>query len=256
MTQEEKHEELKTMSLGDHLEELRIRLILSIAGIFAGMVVCLFFGRFFINILIMPFADAVNDPNAVNYLQTIAPAEGFATYIKVSLFFGLILSSPWVFWQAWAFISAGLYSHEKRFVHTVAPICAALFIAGSVFFILYIAPITMKFFILFNQKMGLASNWRFRDYMNMVLRLMLVFGAAFQLPVAMVFANKMGLVSVAKLTAGRKYVLLAIFVVAAIATPPDVVSQIGLALPLYALYEGGIIACRVLSKKKAQTEPA
>jgi sec-independent protein translocase protein TatC len=245
-------EKLKSMSLGDHLEELRARLILIILGVVVGLIACLFFGKFFIYLLAAPFGKATGSTDVIRQLQTIQPAEGFIVYIKVCLFFGVLVSSPWVFWQIWAFVSSGLYRHERKFVHAVAPISAALFITGSVFFLIIIAPLAMGFFIRFNERLALSSNWTFQSYMNMVLALTLVFGVAFQMPIAIVFAERMGLVSIKDLSRGRRFVILGLVIVAAMATPPDPVSQLALAVPLYALYESSILVCRFMGKRKSQ----
>jgi sec-independent protein translocase protein TatC len=250
MTKDKRMHELTSMSLGDHLEELRARLILIILGVVVGLIVCLFFGRFFVNLLIVPFAKAIDSPDVIRELQTIQPAEGFLVYIKVCLFFGLLITSPWVFWHLWAFVSSGLYKHERKYIHIVTPISASLFIIGSVFFLMVIAPLAFGFFIKFNDRLALTSNWTFQSYINMVLMLTLVFGIAFQLPIAIVFAERMGLVSVEMLTKGRKFVILGLVIVAAMATPPDVISQIALALPLYALFECSIVFCRLTRKRK------
>lgn len=324
-------ENLKSMSLGDHLEELRARLILMLLGIVIGLIVTLFFGSRLVSFLEIPYyyamqsaakaeekakADAPpaaipdnlvavqiaeqnpntlqslkpgdsflatvtyyrDDPNLPAFavvnplseetaeadkrpvsgksLQTIELAEGMLVYLKVCLVFGFILVSPWVFWQAWVFISAGLYSHERKFVHVVAPISAALFMTGSIFFIAIVAPMAMTFFVKFNRAMGVESNWTLQSYMSFVLMLTLVFGAAFQMPIAIVFAEMMGLVSIPMLTKNRKYVILGLLFISAVVTPPDVISQILLAAPLYALYECSIEVCRFLRKRKKQSNEA
>ncbi len=242
--------ELRSMSLGDHLEELRARLILIILGVVVGLIICLFFGRYLVDILTIPFAKALGSPDVIGKLQAIQPAEGFLVYIKVCAFFGLLITSPWVFWHTWAFISSGLYKHERKYVHVVVPLSAALFITGSVFFMAVIAPLAFSFFIRFNERLALASNWTFQNYINMVLMLTLVFGIAFQLPIAIVFAERMGLVSIEQLSKGRKFVLLGLVVVAAMATPPDVISQVALAVPLYGLFECSILFCRLTRRRK------
>jgi len=365
MTEEIK-EELKSMSLGDHLEELRARMILAILGLFVGMVVCLFFGKSLIRIMSRPFekkieklkesrlveirdkqkalgiadeAQAVivtydpengyatytsfaaigsliealqqdrqaqadpNSPPSDDYrpdaedvvkeaaviahhptegfivyttvarlnrllsewtesgaiiessgagvqeqtavIVTHSPVEGFMVYIKVCMLFGLLLSSPWVIWQIWAFVSAGLYRKEKRYVHVVSPISATLFITGALFFMLVIAPLVMGFLIQFDAAMGVRSFWSLQKYINMVFALTVVFGVAFQMPIIIVFAERLGLVTVDTLAANRKFVILGLVIVAAMATPPDVISQISLAIPLYALYEASIVFCRI-----------
>jgi len=344
MTEEIK-EELKSMSLGDHLEELRARMILAILGLFVGMVVCLFFGKSLIRIMSRPFEKKIEklkesrlveirdkqkalgiadeaqavivtydpengyatytsfaaigsliealqqdrqaqaDPNSppsddyrpdaedvVKEAAVIAhhPTEGFIVYTTVArlnrllsewtesgaiiessgagvvcMLFGLLLSSPWVIWQIWAFVSAGLYRKEKRYVHVVSPISATLFITGALFFMLVIAPLVMGFLIQFDAAMGVRSFWSLQKYINMVFALTVVFGVAFQMPIIIVFAERLGLVTVDTLAANRKFVILGLVIVAAMATPPDVISQISLAIPLYALYEASIVFCRI-----------
>ncbi len=297
MTKNKRNEkELSSMSLGDHLEELRMRMILALAGVVLGLIVCLFFGKYLIVFLERPYNQAmgitqgqpITDPEQntrdsadnteqktadhieaedptddtasdtpINNLrpsiglQTKKPAEGFITYLKICLVFGLLLTSPWVFWQVWAFVSSGLYRHEQKFIHIVSPISAILFVVGSLFFLFMVAPLAMTFFMKFNEALNLASFWMFEDYINMILMLMLVFGLAFQMPIAIVFAERMGLVSVEMLVNGRKYVIVALTVIAAMATPPDVISQISLFIPMYALFESGILACRLLRREKS-----
>ena len=237
-----------TMSLGDHLEELRRRLILALIGVVVCAVICLFFGSKIIAFIEKPYINVIG---AEARLQTLAPADGFVSYVKISLIAGLIISSPWVFYQVWMFVSAGLYKTEKRYVHLATPFSAALFIAGTLFFILIVAPLTLGFLVKFNERMlGVNSNFTFQNYVSFVTTLMLVFGIAFQTPIAIFFLNRTGLVAIDALRKSRKFVLLGIFIVAAIATPPDVVSQITLALPLYLLFELGILLSSFANRRK------
>jgi sec-independent protein translocase protein TatC len=302
-----------TMSLGDHLEELRARLILALLGVLIGTILSLCFGKKIILFVQRPYnavmtqhlQKAVNDPNTsyrhslfgsfcvnlvdqlqtdpnapdldpntVKYiqriyldtlktvgqqalrhqrqplidpatsryrLQTLAPADAFVGYMKISLISGLILSAPWVFYQIWMFVAAGLYEHERNSVQAAVPFSAALFILGALFFLFVVAPISLRFFLGFGNVIGVSCSWTFQKYISFVSILMLVFGIAFQTPIAIFILNRTGLVSVTALRAARKYVILGIFVVAAIATPPDVISQVTLALPLFGLYELGIL---------------
>ncbi|MFC1761004.1 twin-arginine translocase subunit TatC [Planctomycetota bacterium] len=312
---------ISTMSLGDHLEELRSRLILALLGLLLGTIVCLFFGKKIIlfvqrpyNVVMMqhlqkamsdpntsyqstlfgnvcanlveqlqtdPNAPAL-DPNTVQYiqrvyletitsvgqraltqkgrplidsatsryrLQTLAPADAFIGYMKISLISGLLLSAPWVFYQIWMFVAAGLYAHERKSVQAAIPFSAALFIVGALFFLFIVAPISLRFFLSFGNLIGLACSWTFQKYISFVTILMLVFGIAFQTPIAIFILNRTGLVTIAALRGARKFVILGIFIVAAIATPPDVISQITLALPLYCLYELGILLSASINKQ-------
>jgi len=238
-----------TMSLGDHLEELRMRLLLAIAGLVVGAIICLFFGSKIIAFIERPYIGVMGEEAR---LQTLAPADGFVSYVKIALISGLIISSPWVFYQIWMFVAAGLYQSEKRYVRMAAPFSAALFVAGALFFIFVVAPITLGFLVSFNKRiLGVSSNFTFQNYISFITTLMLVFGIAFQTPVAIFFLNRTGLVSLKALRRSRKYVLLGVFVVAAMATPPDVVSQVTLAVPLYALFELGILLSYLARRRKS-----
>jgi len=308
------------MSLGDHLEELRARLIMALLGIAVGLAICLFFTKPLIKFLEKPYLEAVQsleptaqvplrndanspaafstgkhlifvftvpaleklgaepgvvsialsgDPNAAavqgtqiavtqlpgsgsaNSLQALGVAEGFLTYIKVALIAGLVLSSPWVFYHLWMFISAGLYTEERKFVTTAVPLSATLFICGAIFFVVIVAPLSIGFLVKFNKAvLDVTSNFRFGDYISFVTMLMLVFGVAFQTPIAIYLLNRTGLVSTEALRRSRKFVVLIIFIVAAMATPPDVVSQVTLAIPLYMLFELGIILSDVSRRRR------
>jgi len=245
-----KHDPLNSaMSLGDHLEELRMRLLLALAGLVVGSVICLFFGPKIIAFIQGPYDNLMPD----RPLIALAPADAFIGYMKISLISGLILSSPWVFYQLWMFVAAGLYPPEKRYVRIAVPFCASLFVVGALFFIYIVAPISLVFFLKFGDIINVAPNWTFQKYVSFVTVLMLVFGVAFQTPIAIFFLNRTGLVSLKALRGSRKFVMLGVFVVAAVATPPDVVSQITLAVPLYLLFELGILlSCFANQGKRLQ----
>ncbi len=234
-----------TMSLGDHLEELRMRILLALAGLVIASVICLFWGPTIITFIQRPY----NNLMPGRPLTALAPADAFIGYMKISLISGLIFSSPWVFYQLWMFVAAGLYPNEKRYIRMAVPFCAALFIAGALFFLYIVAPISLAFFLKFGELIDVAPNWTFQKYVSFITVLMLVFGIAFQTPIAIFFLNRTGLISLAALRRSRKYALLGVFIVAAVATPPDVISQITLALPLYLLFELGILLSRLASQR-------
>jgi sec-independent protein translocase protein TatC len=247
----EKQEHLKTMSLGEHLEELRYRLIRAIAGAGVGLVVCLFFGRYLMRVIAKPYEVAMKTAGLEPEFIAIQPPEQFLVYIKTCLVFGLVISAPWVFYHIWAFVSSGLYRHERKFIYAVAPASALLFMAGALFFMVVIAPMAMLFFIKFDTGIDFVRfSSTLQNYVNLVLSLTLIFAVAFQMPIAIVFAERMGLVSIQTLTSVRRYVILGLVITAAIATPPDVISQIALAVPLYVLFEGSIVVCRFLRRRK------
>jgi len=309
-----------TMSLGDHLEELRARLILALLGLFVGIVVSLAFGTKILKFIEIPydaamrsrikvteapqfqkemlsFADAffetltrrLADPNAASVkldpkqvevlqsvssqairtwvektygaaaegplpferqLKSLGPAEAFMAYMKISMIAGLIFTAPWVFYQVWAFIAAGLYPMERRYVYRAVPFSAALFIVGSLFFLFVIARVTLGFFLSFGDAVSIASEWTLQKYVSFVTVLMLVFGLAFQTPIAVFVLVRTGLVSLATLRGYRPYVIVGLAFVAAVATPtPDPFSMLALLIPLYALYELGILLASLAQKK-------
>jgi sec-independent protein translocase protein TatC len=312
------------MSLGDHLEELRARLILALLGVAVGMIVSLIFGKALLRAIEWPYiaaarqrqqqkaesreipqvetealalVDAVfktlterlaSDPNAAPGLDAqrlaffheasaqavkawvhekyvvadqpdplivLTPPEAFMAYLKVSLIAGIILTAPWIFYQIWMFVAAGLYPKERQYVHKAVPFSAGLFVIGALFFLFVIARITLGFFLAFGDVVGVASQWTLQKYISFVTVLMLVFGIAFQTPIAVLILVRTGLVAIATLRSVRKYVILVLAFVAAVATPPDVVSQVSLLIPLYGLYELGIVLA-VFAQKKAKQQKA
>jgi len=235
-----------SMSLGDHLEELRTRLVYALTGLVIGTIISFCFGTRIISFIQTPYNTLMPDKPLV----ALAPADAFVGYMKISLIAGLIISSPWVFYHLWMFISAGLYTSEKRYVHLAVPFSATLFVLGALFFLFIVARISLAFFKKFGEIIDIAPNWTFQKYISFITSLMLVFGIGFQTPIAIFFLNKTGLVSIRALRNSRKYVLLGVFVVAAMATPPDVISQITLGVPLYLLFELGILLSYIASRRK------
>ncbi len=242
-----------SMSLGDHLEELRVRIILALFGLAIAMVVCMFFGKFIISFIERPYVSALG-PDA--RLQSLAPADGFISYMNIAMVAGAILASPWIFYQMWMFISAGLYPNERRWVYIVVPFSVILFIAGVLLFLLFIAPVTLKFLVLFNREvLGVESNFTFKNYILFVTGMMLAFGAGFQTPIVVFFLNKFGLLSLQAIHKSRKFVVLGIVVLAAAVTPgSDLFSLFSLAIPLYLLFEFGVLLCYFSERRKRRNE--
>ncbi|MHC4214002.1 MAG: twin-arginine translocase subunit TatC [Planctomycetota bacterium] len=236
-----------TMSLGDHLEELRMRLMFAIGGLVLALIICLFFCKPIIFFIKGPYVDVMGEDAK---LLILAPADGFVTYMKIALIAGLMISCPWVFYHLWMFVAAGLYEKERRYVRMAVPFSAGLFIGGACFFIFIVAPLTLGFLVKFNDWLGFDSSFTFQKYVSFVATLTLVFGIAFQTPIAIFFLTKTGLVSIKGLRNSRPYVVLGVFVVAAMATPPDPTSQVMLAIPLYLLFELGIILSYLSERRK------
>jgi sec-independent protein translocase protein TatC len=177
--------------------------------------------------------------------------------MEISAMAGVVIASPWIFYQLWMFVSAGLYQHEKRYVYMVTPFSGGLFITGALFFVFLIAPVTLKFLVMFNKEvLGVDSNFTFQNYVSFIIIMMLIFGIAFQTPIAILFLTKTGLVSIQALVRSRKFVILGIVVLAAVATPgSDMFSLFSLAIPLYMLFELGIFLSRI-AERRAKLKPA
>ncbi|GIX03419.1 MAG: Sec-independent protein translocase protein TatC [Planctomycetaceae bacterium] len=192
----------------------------------------------------------IDDPITLNV------QEAFMTYIKVSLISGLVLSSPWIFYQLWLFVAAGLYPHERRYVYTYLPISVGLFL-GGVFFCYYaVFPTILDFLLGFNIRLGLTAQIRISEWINFAILMPVLFGVSFQLPLAMLFMQKISLFSVADYREKRRLAILAISFLAMILTPtPDPMSMILMMLPMLGLYELGIWLC-VLTQPRQQEETA
>jgi sec-independent protein translocase protein TatC len=242
-----------TMSLGDHLEELRTRIILVLAGVFIGMIVCTILGKAIIDFIESPYLWAMHQAGQATPLQSLSPADGFVSYMTISMVAGLILTSPWGFYQIWKFIAAGLYPQERRYVYLAAPFSAGLFLIGAALFVFFIAPMTLKYLVMFNKSvLNVESNFTFTNYVSFVSSMTLVFGLTFQTPIAIFFLNKVGIVPVKLLRRSRKYVLFGVIVAAAVITPGgDLFSLFALSVPMYALFELGVILCWFSDRKKA-----
>ncbi len=242
-----------TMSLGDHLEELRGRLISSIIGLVIALVICLCFGKYIVAFIEKPYIDAMGQEAR---LQSISPVDGFVSYMQIALIAGIILASPWIFFQLWQFIAAGLYPNEKRYVYKSIPFSAGLFIIGALTFIFGIAPRTLQFFVFFNKQfLGVSSNFTFANYISFIGMMMLIFGIAFQTPIAIFVLYKTGLVSIEDFRKFRKYVFFGIVVVAAAVIPgSDIFSLVSLVIPMYLLYELGIFLSWNSERKRKRRE--
>lgn len=249
-----RHSDQKVMSFGEHLEELRLRLIYALAGLVLVFIVCLFFRFSLFRLMWRPMervlaarqtGAAAGGPMLTSRPVFTEPSSAFLTTIKVSFVAAFVIASPWVLYQMWAFISAGLYPHERRYVYVLGPFSLLSFAAGVLFCYLLLMPIGLDFLIGQGSRMGALAMIKVNSYFSFALTLMLVFGVAFQLPLVMMFLSKTGLVSIEAFRRRRRYAILVMVILAAVFTPPDVVTQLLLAGPLILLYELGIIMSRV-----------
>jgi sec-independent protein translocase protein TatC len=198
---------------------------------------------------IFMWRPAKDDPRVS--AKSLSAHEPFMIYLKASLLVGAVLSSPWVFYQIWIFVAAGLYPHERRYVNIYLPFSIALFLLGvSVVFFFVFEPV-LNFLFAFNRYLGIAPEPRISEWLGFVLMLPLGFGIAFQLPLVMLFLERVGVFTVNVYLSYWKVAILVIFVIAAILTPPDPWSMSLLAFPLTLLYFGGILLCKLMPKGRS-----
>ncbi|MGD9128540.1 MAG: twin-arginine translocase subunit TatC [Planctomycetia bacterium] len=177
--------------------------------------------------------------------------ESFIVYIKASLLFGFILASPWIFYQGWKFVGAGLYPHERRYIHLFLPMSLGLFLAGAALAFFFAFPYVLSFLLWFNQLLGIDMDARISDWLGFAMMLPLGFGISFQLPLVMLFLERIGVFSIKTYLSKIRMAILIIFIVAMFLTPSDPQSMFLMAVPLVFLYFGGILLCKYLPKHKS-----
>ncbi len=314
------------MSFGDHIEELRLRMIRAILGFGIAMVIGLLIGQPVMELIQAPVraqlerfydariarlqredeatranrpSDQPLDPNTAKEwlvqirepgaegggewktvqmridpkqvalstslasreitrpasLTTLTITESLMTYLLVSIYCGLVLSSPWIFWQLWQFIGAGLYPHEKKYVHLYLPLSIFLFLGGCALAEFLVLPIGINYLLSFNDWLGVEPELRLSEWVSFAVMVPLIFGIAFQTPLLMLFLERVGIVDVAFFTKHRKMAIFVLAVAAALlAVSPDPFSMMSLALPMWALYELGIVMCRFAPRPRPLME--
>lgn len=236
----------------EHLGELRDRLVRAFIAVGIGFVCAYFFKEKLFEILTAPLVEAMSEAGNAKLIFTGLP-EAFFTYLKVSLLTGIIAATPVLFYEFWMFVSPGLYRDEKKYLIPIVLLSICFFVMGSSFGYFIVFPYGFKFFL------GFATDTihampSMKEYLSFASKMLLAFGFVFELPLVLTFMAKMGLVSVDFLKKNRKYALLVFFVGAALITPPDVVTQIMMALPLMILYEISIIGARIFGKRTDDDE--
>ncbi|WP_024891957.1 twin-arginine translocase subunit TatC [Luteimonas huabeiensis] len=233
-------------SLLDHLIELRARLLRGLAGLMAVFLCLLPFARRLYAWLAQPLVDKL--PEGSN-LIAVEVASPFFAPVKLAFFVALFAAMPWLLYQLWAFVAPGLYRREKRLAMPLLVSALTLFYAGCAFAYFLVLPVVFGFLTSVTPE-GVAMMTDIHAYLDFVLVIFLAFGLSFELPVAMVILVLLGWVTPEQLRESRGYAIVGVFVLAAVVTPPDVISQLMLAIPMCLLYEAGIVAARMLAPRQ------
>ena len=245
-------DELKSSEapLLDHLIELRKRLIYSLAAVVVFFIVCFIFAKPIYDLLVLPFRWAGGDK-----MIYTAPQEFFFTQMNVALFGALFLAFPIIAGQIYAFVAPGLYKRERKAFIPYLVATPVFFVLGALMVYFGVAPMALHFFLGMQQTtpgdITIQMQTRVSEYLGFIMTLIIAFGICFQLPVILTLLARIELIGSKTLGKGRKYAIVAILAVAALLSPPDPISQIGLSIPMYALYEISILSVRFVERQKA-----
>ena len=239
-------EKLAEGTLISHLLELRDRLLRSLMAVGVAFLPCVYYSNDIFTFVAQPLLAKL--PPGSNLIAT-GVMSPFTTPFKLSFFVALLGAIPYVIYQLWAFVAPGLYRNERRFAVPLLASSIALFYVGIAFAYYFVFPVMFRFFATTTPK-GVAMMTDINQYLDFVLTMFFCFGVAFEVPVAVVLLVLMGIVRLESLRKNRGYVLIGIFILAALLTPPDAISQCSLAIPMYLLYEGGILMARALARAR------
>lgn len=243
---------MKKAEIGDHLRELKKRVVIAFLAYIVACCITFQYASTINDFLLKPLSQINIEDGSNRRLIFTGLAEGFLNHIHIAMYSGFILAFPIVAWQIYFFIAPGLYRSEKKIIIPFFIASPSLFFIGSALAYYYLIPTAWRFFLSFEQHgaMPILLEARISEYLSTMLEIVIGFGMAFQLPLIMIILVKLGVVTSETLSRKRKYAIVAIFIIAAILTPPDVLSQISLAIPLLLLYEISLLICHKFENKK------
>lgn len=248
----------KKAPLMAHLLELKRRVLWAMLAWLAGIAVCFFFAPEIYRVLVLPLAEAFGNDTGRRMIYT-GLTETFMVYFKIALYAGFALAFPIIAAQLYLFLAPGLYKHEKRVFVPYLLGAPMLFAAGASLAYFFVMPLAWKFFLSFEQlpadsAVPLMLEARISEYISLVVQFMMAFGIAFQLPILMTLLVRAGMIKTATLARKRRLAVVILLVAAAILTPPDILSQLLLFLPLYLLYECSLLVCANIEKKHSAAQ--
>ena len=246
-------------SFTSHFVELRSRLLNSLIFIFIVFIISYIFAEHIYGFLVEPYANAVKNDQSPRRLIFTALHETFITYIKVAFFAAIFLGSPVLLIQIYKFIAPGLYKNEKKAILPYLVSTPILFLLGGLLVYYLVMPLAIKFFLSFetlgtHTSLPIQLEAKVNEYLSLVMRLIFAFGISFQLPILLNLLARVGIVNSNYLKTRRRYVIVIIFAIAAILTPPDPITQVGLAIPLLLLYELSIFTVKFTENKKEKED--
>lgn len=246
MAEEPKKENLAEGTLISHLLELRNRLMRALLAVIIALIPCVYYQNPLFTFVSRPIRERLPKDATLIATGVMSP---FTTPLKLAMFTAIFIAMPVILYQVWAFVAPGLYKHEKRFALPLLASSILLFYLGVGFAYEFVFPTVFGYFALATPE-GVKWMADINQYLDFAMRMFFGFGLAFEVPIAVVLLVITGIVSLEKLKANRAYVVVGVFVVAAMVTPPDALSMCSMAVPMYLLYEGGLIMAAVMSNKR------
>lgn len=244
--------EAEGMAITDHLGELRKRLMIAALSWLVGFLACYSVAEKLFVYIAEPVRQALPEGSSLVFINATEP---FFTILKVAALAGLVVSFPIILWQVWSFVAPGLYAHEKKFAIPFVVFSSLCFGTGTYFGFTLVFPMVFSFLVTYGTGVGgIQAMLSMGAYLTLATRLLIAFGLVFELPIIIFFLARMGIVDHKWLAKNRKFALLLAFVCGAVLTPPDIFSQVSIALPFILLYEVGIVVARLFGKKKVVTD--